>query len=471
VTLDNLAVRSALIVGWFASVALVGAFLLDLSAPLQWAIAFGLLGAGALLAFKSPVHALTFLPVTALLGPITRVAAGPMQLHLGDAYLAMLVLVVGIRQATRPLVPSPSRNLLFVLGGLVLLSWLLSADSTASMVAVVGIGQLLMVYMLTLNTVRARGDVNLILLSWVGAVALSCLVVVVAYVQGRVLLIGGDLERMADLGARSLEAGVLFRGTFFVAPFIFSLASALLLALTLVVLHSGSAGERLFLLAMVPIFLVTALVMGNKSLLGGVALGIVALLAWSLTFPGAIRRTFALVLGGCLVAGVVAVSVSQVVEGAQLLLLRERLGDPTSFELRIAVWRNVVAYMGSAPKTFLIGLGPDISIRAVDLPVLRGIFLGAGVQQEAVDNGYLYAALNYGVPALITAMGLAVATLWRLSRRLLEQPDALALALWISLAAWLAMSVTQQTGISKPVFFLAQVIALAERLEWLGRNA
>jgi O-antigen ligase len=471
VTLDKLTVRSALVVGWCASAALVGAFLLDLSAPLQWAIAFGLLGCGALLAFKSPVHAVAFLPVTALLGPITRVAVGPMQLHLGDAYLAMLIIVVGLQQATRPLAPSASRNLLFALGGLVLLSWLFSADSTASMVAVVGIGQLLMVYMLTLNTVRVRGDVNLILLSWVGAVALSCVVVVTAYAQGRVLLIGGDLERMADLGARSLEAGVLFRGTFFVAPFIFSLATAVLLALTLGVLNRGGARERLFLLGMVPVFLVTALVMGNKTVLVGVTLGIVALLAWSLTFPGAIRRTVAVVLGGCLVAGVVAVSVSQVVEGAQLLLLRERLGDPTSFELRVAVWRNVLAYMWSAPKTFLIGLGPDISIRAVDLPVLRGIFLGAGVQQEAVDNGYLYAALNYGVPALITAMGLAVATLWRLSKRLLEQPDALALALWVSLAAWLAMSVTQQTGISKPVFFLAQAIALAERLEWLGRNA
>ncbi len=55
-------------------------------------------------------------------------------------------------------------------------------------------------------------DASLLLLSWVGAVTLSGLVVVGAYAQGQSLLVGGDAEAMADLGTRLLAGGSLFPG-------------------------------------------------------------------------------------------------------------------------------------------------------------------------------------------------------------------------------------------------------------------
>jgi hypothetical protein len=125
----------------------------------------------------------------------------------------------------------------------------------------------------------------------------------------------------------------------------------------------------------------------------------------------------------------------------------------------------VVDYLATTPRAFLFGLGPDISIRGHDLPLLQRLFLGAGVQQEAVDNGYLYLALNFGVPALAAGLGIAGGTLWRLTRRLLDWPDVTALGLWLTIIVWLAMSVTQQCGSGKPVLYFAQAVALAD---WLA---
>jgi hypothetical protein len=277
------------------------------------------------------------------------------------------------------------------------------------------------------------------------------------------LLIGVDPDTVAEMGARA-SMSVLFRATFFVAPFIFTLASALLLSMTLLLLDSAAGGRRLWLLLLVPLFIITAMAMGNMSVLVGVVFGTSGMLLWSLRFPGVGRRTAGLAVGASVVGLLVIAGVGQLVEGIQLLLLRERLSDTTSLQLRIAVWRNVVDYLGSTPKVFLVGLGPDISIRSAQLPVLRELFLGSGIQQEAVDSSYLYVALNLGVPALAVTLALVTGTLWRLSNLLIRTPDALAVCVWVTMVAWLVMSVTQQSGVSKPVLYLAQVLALGDRL-------
>jgi hypothetical protein len=456
-------------IGWGASLALAVAFLVDAPVAVLWLAGAALLASGALLALQCPMYGLVFLPVTVLLGPILRVAAGPIQVNLGDAYVGMLILTVGVSMASRPLAFSPSRNLLLIATALVLISWLFSADGGDSMVAVMGFVQLLAAYVLTLNLVRTREDVRHILLSWVAAVAISCSLVVIAYLQGRMLLIGADPDAVAEMGARS-STRVLFRATFFIAPFIFTLTSALLLSVALLVLDVDTGSRRVWLFLLVPVFILTAMAMGNMSVLVGVTVGVAGIVVWSVLFPRVGRRTLGLTAGAAVIGLLVAVGTAQLVEGVQLLLLRERLSDTTSLQLRFGVWRNVVEYLGATPKVFLVGLGPDISIRSVELPVLRELFLGSGVQQEAVDNSYLYVALNLGVPALVVGLMLVVGVLWRLTKLVLRRPNALAVAIWVTVVAWLVMSVTQQSGISKPVLFLAQALALGDKLAILGES-
>jgi hypothetical protein len=271
------------------------------------------------------------------------------------------------------------------------------------------------------------------------------------------------------MGARG-STRIFFRATFFVAPFIFALTTALLASLTLLLLDHEIGARRVWLFLSVPVFILTGIAMGNLSVFVGVTAGIAGILIWSLRFPRVGRRTLGLVAGAVVLALLVSAGAGQLVEGVQLLLLRERLSDTTSLQLRFGVWRNVVEYLGATPKVFLVGLGPDISIRSVELPVLRELFLGSGVQQEAVDNSYLYVALNLGVPALVVGLMLVVGVLWRLTKLVLRRPNALAVAIWVTVVAWLVMSVTQQSGISKPVLFLAQALALGDKLAILGES-
>jgi hypothetical protein len=281
------------------------------------------------------------------------------------------------------------------------------------------------------------------------------------------LLIGADADAVAEMGARG-STRVFFRATFFVTPFIFTLASALLVSLALLFLDRAAGRLRAWLFLSVPLLVLTGIAMGNMSVLVGVTVGTAGILAWSLRFPRVGRRTLGLAAGAAVIGLLVVLAAGQLVEGVQLLLLRERLSNPTSLLLRFGVWQNVIDYLGATPKVFLVGLGPDISVRAVELPVLRELFLGSGVQQEAVDSSYLYVALNLGVPALVVGLTIVAGTLWRLSRRLVSRPDALAVALWVAIIAWLVISITQQSGISKPVLFLAQALALGDRLPRLG---
>ncbi len=147
--------------------------------------------------------------------------------------------------------------------------------------------------------------------------------------------------------------------------------------------------------------------MGNKSVLAGVAFGTLVLIVCSLRFPGRWRRTVGLALGGTLVVALVAVAIGRLIEGAQLALLQERLGDPTSLEQRFGVWENVVAYLiataESVPSSDSARTSQSVQLRSLSF---AGSSSGLGVQQEAVDSGYLYTALNYGVPALVVAMSL-----------------------------------------------------------------
>jgi hypothetical protein len=226
----------------------------------------------------------------------------------------------------------------------------------------------------------------------------------------------------------------------------------------------GSLRRNLGVFGSMAIGLLTAVLMGNLTVVGATLVLSGLLLAWALRFPGGGRRVLGiLVLLSGVAAGLALVLLS-VLDPGQIELLLERTGERDSLLLRLGVWRNVVDLVLHDPRVLLVGLGPDVSIRDPDVPALQRLFLGGGVQQQSVDSGYLAVWLDYGTPTFVAAVLIPIAALWRLTRHLLAKPDALALALWGPLAAWLLMAVTQVHGISKPVLFLVTLVALADRV-------
>ena len=163
-------------------------------------------------------------------------------------------------------------------------------------------------------------------------------------------------------------------------------------------------------------------------------------------------------------AGAVALAMMQVMSSAQMSLLFARAQSAASLLERFRVWKNVVEYLLTYPHAMLIGLGPDMSIRRGDDPLVRQLFNGAGVQQNAVDSGYLYLLLNYGIFVTLLVVGMALRTLTRLTKMIPSLRDPTAIALWVSIAVWIVMAITQQGGVSKPLFITAQFAALATAL-------
>jgi hypothetical protein len=149
---------------------------------------------------------------------------------------------------------------------------------------------------------------------------------------------------------------------------------------------------------------------------------------------------------------------------AQLKLLLARSQSAGSLFERFKVWKNVMEYLLTNPHTMLIGLGPDISIRRGDDPLVRQLFNGAGVQQNAVDSSYLYLLLNYGIFVTILVVGIALRTLTRLTKLITHFREPTAIVIWLSVAVWMVMAITQQGGVSKPLFITAQFAALASVL-------
>jgi hypothetical protein len=204
--------------------------------------------------------------------------------------------------------------------------------------------------------------------------------------------------------------------------------------------------------------------LGGATVGGAVAIGLVFLAFWSLWLPHGFQRVMVLLLVVVAGGGAIALAMMQVMSSAQLKLLFARAQSAASLLERFKVWKNVVEYLLTYPHAMLIGLGPDMSIRRGDHPLVRQLFYGAGAQQNAVDSGYLYLLLNYGIFVTLLVVGMALHALNRSAKMIRSFRDPAAIALWVSIAVWLIMAITQQGGVSKPLFITAQFAALATAL-------
>lgn len=454
----------ALALSWLLCTLLVAAFLLKAPGSLLWLVAIGVLACGARLMERRPADALSILPVVSLIGPITRLGStGGLAVHLGDLYLGLICayFLIG-RGLEGPIALGRERVLIGAIVVLAFLSWCFSIDMIASIVAVIGIVELLLAYVITMNVVKDRDDAERVMWGWVGAAALSSALIILAYVRGETLLL--DIDEVYRNQFRALSASstdFLFRASFFVSSVIFPLGAATIATAVLVLFPRRHAWLPQLALGA---FLVTDLLamglLGNKTAIFATGMGAVLMMVWAFRSRfGALRVGLAtLAVLGVLLIGYGALR--EVMSPAQLLLFLTRFGEGESFWARTAVWRKVGDFLIATPHPLYLGLGPDTSIRRPDHPLYQQLFFGGGVQQGAVDSGFLYVVLNYGLFVLLISVAIVLRTWNYLTGQLLRRIDPLALSLWLSIVVWMVMEITQQHGVAKPALMIVQVLAI-----------
>ena len=454
------------------SALLIPLFLLRAPVIATWIAAATIVLVGMVLQRRDPVGALTVLPVALLLGPIARIElTSSVALHFGDLYLGGLVMAEYLRAGAgvrlrlgRNAVPI---TLAIVLA---LISWLFALDIVVSGVAMVALLEMLLMYLLTIGAVHHPRDVRRVMSGWLGAVVLSCILIVLAYVLGRPLLIGSGQEGTARAMEIKSSTVYLYRASFFVTGFVYPLGGAIMIVLADLFGADGSARFRLGRIAVLVTSAVAVAVLGTLTLAGALLVGFGLALYWLRYAPRGGLRTATLLVAGVALVVLLGILLRQLMPPAQFLALLGRIGQTSSFHARVVVWRNVVHFLLAHPGAAFVGVGPDATVRMGGNPVLFMLFQGpTGSREGAIDSGYLYVVLNYGVPLLLVLAWIAFRTLTVLGRSMRHQFDASAMAIWLCVAIWVPMAVTQESAVSKPIFMIVQLAALAEvfsRSEW-----
>jgi O-antigen ligase/polysaccharide polymerase Wzy-like membrane protein len=448
---------------WVSMGVLVAAFLLKAPVPLLWLMAAGVVASG--LAIRDPIGAVALIPATALLGPIARVdLPGGLTVHLGDIYLVAVFLSFLAREGgSFPLRFGRNSVLAGLLLLVVLVGWLFSLDVVAAAPTAVGIAELLIVYLVTLYAVRDAIDAEFLIDSWIAAVTLGSVLVIVSYLRGDVLILGA--EELARVHASALRSSttLLFRASFFVTSFIFPLSVGIVLSVAKLMFATTAGRARWLLVASLVINLISVIALGNATAFIALLIGAVSLVLFLPHFPSARRRFLVTSLAGIGVVIALVFAVRSIVSPAQLALILARRSDSSSLQARFFVWHNVVNYLMNSPHALYLGLGPDLSVRLQGDAVLQSIFFGGGLQQAAVDSGYLYVALDYGLIVLSLLLVIGIRSLF-LTLASGMKGSLLGVYLSAAIIVWGLMSLTQQHGVAKPVFMIMQVIAFTNLL-------
>jgi hypothetical protein len=453
-------------VGWAFVVLLVVAFERHLGSVEVWLLAIPVVVCLFLLQLSAPALAASLVAAPLLLGPIARVSLpGGLLLHLGDVAIGVMALGSILRHGRGAVLSLGEFEIPVLLTVLIaLLSWIAGLDPVASTPSMVSLLEMLVLFVLTTAAVRNSQDVDAVILGWVGAVGLGSLLVVLSYLRREPLILGSGIEGQQYALSTIASSTYLYRATFFVTGFGYPLPAAILCSMMWIVARKGSSMLRVTLGAGLIIEIVALGLMGGATAAGSVGIGLILLAFWTLWLPKGPQRVMAFGIVLLAGVGVIALALGQVMSPAQLKLLLSRTHTAGSLFERFKIWKNIAAYLLTDPHTMLIGLGPDISIRRGDHPLLRKLFYTAGIQQNAVDSGYLYLLLNYGIFVTLLVVGMALRSLTRLTKLITRSPDPTEIALWLSIAAWMIMAFTQQGAVSKPLFITVQFSALGVAL-------
>jgi O-antigen ligase len=423
-----------------------------------WVCSTLILAAATVLTWREPLRALVVLPCVFMIGPIARLPLGSsLSLHIGDAYLVVMALALLLKHGlSRRVWLGDYRVSIFATLFFVMLSWLFAMDPVSATPTIIGIGEMMLVYFMTINLVKSREDVRSVIDGWAYGMTIASVLLIVSYSRGETLLIG-----IAPGQANSFRSTTsLFRATYFVTSFIYPL-TAVVLSLLVDVAVSGhrTRWQRVGLFALLVVNLIAVALTGTVTAFGGIGILAICLILWLLRSRRERSGALFLLIAATLAGVGITAALYQLLPVEQIQLLVARPSSGESLRERIIVWRNVINVITNHARVLLIGVGPDLSVRAA-LPILQSSFNGGGREPWAVDNDYLYLLLNYGLFVFVLIASIIVRAQVALTRLLWRKTDPVVLDLWLWLACLWVMSVTQQFAVSKPTAIMVQVIAM-----------
>jgi hypothetical protein len=428
-----------------------------------------LLTASALVLLR-PKFGLYALPIIAMLGPIARIRlVERADINVADAYIIVLIAAYCIRRSSnKPLVTLDKLDSpIYWMLGLSVVSACLSTDMYASGITLIGIVQYAIVYWLTRELIKSEKDSYDLLRAWILAICISAVMVLYAYKNGISLLLDPSKPN-PTLDPSFQNPRFLFRPTFLVAGFIFPLSAILmsLLGMSLAEFTSdkrieGKSARLILLFVALAVVISCVVVMANKTTLVSVlASTIIYYFVNYRFFNSTVRTAFGLAL---LLSMFSYVGYQIVPEFAQDLWVTN-VTNTGSLEVRFSLWPKVVQFLLSSPKEFLVGMGPDFSVRNASMPVMDPILISQNTREGAVDNTYLYLTLNYGIIFLVVGLRMYWQAISFLLKRVNTAGPGIQQYLFISAVTWAIMGISQQCGIMKPAFMLVQVFAITNNI-------
>jgi hypothetical protein len=412
------------------------------------------------------------IPFAAMLAPISGTQPfGVEGLLLSDAFLAMACFAFLAGLINPNFTIRVGNNVkYFSLGfGLCLASWAASVDPTIAVKGVLNILALGMLYIVTASLVTSEKLGTLVIWSWVVAACYGAILTVVAYTQATPLLLGAETMGGRAYALDIISSQNLYRATFFYGGFFFVIGTAGIVFLVYALRGNGK------LLRLAAIFglgfaLSVLFLMNTKSAMAGfIVLAIIE--GWrSFSVGGVPARISRIVL---LAVAIVVASLGAVY--ASLMLFGEdqwqialaRINDMESFEVRLQLYEVAMEHLLSSPKMFLVGLGPDLTVRMANsgYAEIESLLINplTGEVGLSMDGGYLTVLVEYGVPFGVVMFVFAIKTIVMLYGAVRTTHDAdllrnslLAIILW-----WMVVALGQTVGTSKPTWLIVQIIAIA----------
>ena len=441
-------------------VLLVISFLLKLPTTYNNVAAGAILIGTYFLYKKIPILGICTLPFALLLGVIVRFKFGSVSINLGDFVIFTIVTSFFVNtysgKINIKLFQSPQFALI---GFLLALCTIFSIDLLSSLITLITIVEMFFVFLITMKSIQSTSDKYSLINSWIYAVSLSSILIILAYFKGIPLIITEDVGFKNQYINLIQGDNFFYRASFFVAPFIFPHACVIISLFILLFFKEKYKLENVLNVLLLLINVIAMILMGNKSVMGGVVISITAFLLWAMRFKLFFRK-IVFFTGIFFIAGLILNALlTQIISAGQLNLFYDRFGNNRSFDLRLGVWSNVVLELFNNPHMFLIGLGPDVSIRNAGTPFFQNLFRAGGIQQGSVDSGFLFYVINYGVIITTIIILTFYKTLVTIHKRFKREPFLYAL-LFFPVLCWFVMSFTQQHGISKPAFLIIHYFAI-----------
>ncbi len=453
--------------GWVLSFLLVLLFLLDYSFGQRMFLGVVILLIGVFLGIRKPLLAFSLSFPVLMLGYSLPVSSNSSaSLYIGDLYIFILLSILLSRIfKNHKIITFGFKSKIYILFFLLSICWIFSLDFIASLVTMISFVQLFVVYLFTINYIKDKEEIIFFLKTWIFTVSLCSITVLIAYFMGKTLIIGLT-DDYQEYFKNSLESGIsLVRPNFFVSGFIYAFAPVILLLFLFLLIKENNYLNYFIYLILFLINCLTLIILNNKTVFFSLLLTFLITLFINIKSRKILKRTSFGILILTLLIYTIAFYIDNIIPIEQLYLMTERLSNNSTLDARIGVWKHIMGYVFSDIKTLTLGLGPDISIRKLDLPIFNSIFINnEGNREQAADSGYIYILLNYGIFILLLIVN-AIISVCRINlveiKKIGKSYQLIPLFLFLTFTLWAIMMFSQQPGISKSLIFPVQAYAFS----------